>query len=232
MAEYFRDIIGMDVFLFVDNVYRYTQAGAELSVTQGRTPGPMGYQPTLRTELAALQERIVSSRNGSITSLQAIYVPGDDPSDPAVSAIRQHLDATIVLSRELASQGRYPAVDPVASSSNIMSVENISARHYDLAQLTLSRLKSYKKILDIIAVIGSEELSETDRSLLLRAQKFELFMTQPLNVATAYTGRSGAYVALDATLRGVESIFKGETDEAPDGDLYMVGELPPKYLCS
>mmetsp|Transcript_23754 Transcript_23754/g.43207 ORF Transcript_23754/g.43207 Transcript_23754/m.43207 type:complete len:494 (-) Transcript_23754:65-1546(-) len=229
-AEYFRELMQMDVFFFIDNLYRYIQAGSEISAALGRIPGLMGYQPTLNSEMATLQERIGSTRYGSITSLQAIYVPADDLSDPGAAAAFKHLDSFIVLSRDLASKGRYPAIDFVTSHSNITTKAILGNVHYQLVQQTLRITKRYAKIQDIIALLGSSDLTPEDRSVVDRARKIERFFTQPFFVAEPFTGIAGAYVPLLATLRGLQSILTGKLEGVPEGKLYMIGAIPDS-LC-
>ena len=226
MAEYFREIVEMDVFLFIDNLYRFIQAGSEVSAELGRIPGLMGYQPTLHSEIAQLQERITSTKNGSITSLQAIYVPADDMSDPGVAATFAHLDAFIVLSRELASKGRYPAIDYIKSSSNLLDKKLLGKIHYALAQQSLRISKRYDRLQDIIALLGIDELSTDDKLVVQRNRRLERFLTQPLHVAEPFTGVSGVYVCLKDTLQGVSNILGGDFDDNSEDSLYMIGSIP------
>jgi F-type H+-transporting ATPase subunit beta len=226
MAEYFREIIEMDVFLFVDNLYRFVQAGSEVSAELGRIPGLMGYQPTLHSEIAQLQERITSTKNGSVTSLQAVYVPADDMSDPGVAATFAHLDAFIVLSRELASKGRYPAVDYVKSSSNLIDRKILGDAHYSLAQQSLRIAKRYDRLQDIIALLGMDELSAEDKTVVKRNRRLERFLTQPLHVAEPFTGMGGAYVRLEDALKGIKCILQGRFDNTSEDSLYMIGNMP------
>ncbi len=225
MAEYFRDEEGKDVLLFIDNIFRFAQAGSEVSALLGRMPSEVGYQPTLATDVAELQERIVSTRRGSITSVQAIYVPADDFTDPAPATVFAHLDATIVLTRELAEKGIYPAVDPLQSDSRLMDPRVISREHYEVAQRTRAILQRYQDLQDIIAIMGMEELSEEDQITVMRARKIQRFMSQPFHVAEHFTGRKGAYVPLEETVRGFKMIVDGELDDVPEPMFYMVGAI-------
>jgi F-type H+-transporting ATPase subunit beta len=224
-AEYYRELIEMDVFFFVDNLYRYIQAGSELSSALGRIPGLMGYQPTLSSEMAALQERIGSTRYGSITSLQAIYVPADDLSDPGAAAAFKHLDSFIVLSRDLASKGRFPAIDYITSHSNITTKAILGNVHYQLVQQTLRITKRYAKIQDIIAILGTSDLTPEDRSVVDRARKLERFFTQPFFVAEPFTGIPGTYVPLTDTLTGLQLILTGQLAHLEEARLYMIGGI-------
>lgn len=225
MAEYFRDEEGKDVLLFIDNIFRFAQAGSEVSALLGRMPSEVGYQPTLSTDVAELQERIVSTRRGSITSVQAIYVPADDFTDPAPATVFAHLDATIVLTRELAEKGIYPAVDPLQSDSRLMDPRVISREHYEVAQRTRAILQRYQDLQDIIAIMGMEELSEEDQITVMRARKIQRFMSQPFHVAEHFTGRKGAYVPLAETVRGFRMIVDGELDDVHEPMFYMVGTI-------
>jgi F-type H+-transporting ATPase subunit beta len=225
MAEYFRDEEGKDVLLFIDNIFRFAQAGSEVSALLGRMPSEVGYQPTLATDIAELQERIASTRRGSITSIQAIYVPADDFTDPAPATVFAHLDATIVLTRELAEKGIYPAVDPLQSDSRLMDPRILSRDHYDVAQKTRTILQRYQDLQDIIAIMGMEELSEEDQITVYRARKIQRFMAQPFHVAEHFTGRKGAYVPLEETIRGFKMIVEGELDDVPEPAFYMVGTI-------
>lgn len=225
MAEYFRDEEGKDVLLFIDNIFRFAQAGSEVSALLGRMPSEVGYQPTLATDIAELQERIASTRRGSITSIQAIYVPADDFTDPAPATVFAHLDATIVLTRELAEKGIYPAVDPLQSDSRLMDPRLISREHYEVAQKTRAILQRYQDLQDIIAIMGMEELSEEDQLTVKRARKIQRFMAQPFHVAEHFTGRKGAYVPLEETVRGFKMICEGELDDVPEPAFYMVGTI-------
>jgi F-type H+-transporting ATPase subunit beta len=225
MAEYFRDQEGKDVLLFIDNIFRFAQAGSEVSALLGRMPSEVGYQPTLATEMAELQERITSTRRGSITSVQAIYVPADDFTDPAPATVFSHLDATITLTRELAEKGIYPAVDPLQSDSRLMDPRVLSREHYQVAQSTRAILQRFQDLQDIIAIMGMEELSEEDQTTVMRARKLERFMAQPFHVAEHFTGRPGVYVRLEDTVRGFRMICDGELDDVPEQAFYMVGQI-------
>jgi F-type H+-transporting ATPase subunit beta len=225
MAEYFRDEEGKDVLLFIDNIFRFAQAGSEVSALLGRMPSEVGYQPTLATDIAELQERIASTRRGSITSIQAIYVPADDFTDPAPATVFAHLDATIVLTRELAEKGIYPAVDPLQSDSRLMDPRILSREHYEVAQKTRAILQRHQDLQDIIAIMGMEELSEEDQITVMRARKIQRFMAQPFHVAEHFTGRKGAYVPLEETVRGFKMIVEGELDDVPEPAFYMVGTI-------
>ncbi|MCD6386176.1 F0F1 ATP synthase subunit beta [Candidatus Sumerlaeota bacterium] len=225
MAEYFRDERGQDVLLFIDNIFRFIQAGSEVSALLGRMPSAVGYQPTLATELGELEERISSTRRGSITSVQAIYVPADDLTDPAPATTFSHLDATTVLSRQIAELGLYPAVDPLDSTSRIMDPRLIGERHYNVAREVQRVLQRYKDLQDIIAILGMEELSDEDKLTVARARKIQRFLSQPFHVAEAFTGREGKYVKLDDTITGFERIISGELDEIPEQAFYMCGTI-------
>lgn len=225
MAEWFRDEAKRDVILLVDNVFRFVQAGAEVSGLLGRLPSRVGYQPTLATEISLLQERITSTEDGAISSVQAIYVPADDVTDPAVAGTFEHLDAQIVLSRPLAAKGLYPAVDPLASSSRLLSPLVVGDRHYRLAMRTRETLARARELEDIVAMLGMDELSAEDRRTVERARRVERFMTQPFFVSEAFTGRAGVAVELEDTLRGVEAILEGRLDERDEAELYMIGAL-------
>jgi F-type H+-transporting ATPase subunit beta len=225
IAEYFRDIRGQDVLLFIDNIFRFVQAGAEVSALLGRMPSAVGYQPTLATEMGNLQERITSTLTGSITSIQAVYVPADDLTDPAPATTFSHLDATTVLSRGLASKGIYPAVDPLDSTSTMMQKTIISAEHYDTAQNVKETLQRYKELQDIIAILGLDELSPEDRLVVDRARKVERFLSQPFFVAQVFTGMSGVYVTLADTIKGFNSILSGDCDSFSEQSFYLVGNL-------
>jgi F-type H+-transporting ATPase subunit beta len=225
MAEYYRDQKHQDVLLFIDNVFRYIQAGGEVSALLGRMTSAVGYQPTLSTEVGELEERIVSTQNGAITSIQAIYVPADDLTDPAPAATFSHLDATVVLSRQLSSQGLYPAVDPLESGSRLLTPRVVGDRHYKIATRVRETLARYKELRDVIAILGMEELAEEDRLLVQRARKIQRFLTQPFFVAEQFTGRKGAFVPLKETLRGFEMILDGELDEIPERFFYMTGTI-------
>ncbi len=225
MAEHFRDEEHRDVLLFIDNVFRYIQAGGEVSALLGRMTSAVGYQPTLATEVGELEERIVSTKDGAITSIQAIYVPADDLTDPAPAATFSHLDATVVLSRQLASQGLYPAVDPLESGSRLLAVRVVGEEHYHLATRVRETLARYKELRDVIAILGMEELAEEDRLLVQRARKIQRFLTQPFFVAEAFTGREGVFVPIDQTLRGFRMILEGELDHIPERFFYMTGTI-------
>ena len=216
MAEYFRDEEGQDVLLFVDNIYRFTQAGSEVSALLGRMPSAVGYQPTLANEMGALQERITSTKKGSITSVQAVYVPADDLTDPAPATTFAHLDATTVLSRSIASQGIYPAVDPLESTSRILSPDILGQRHYNVAKEVQRVLQRYNELMDIIAIMGMDELSDEDKLLVQRARKVQRFLSQPFHVSEKFTGIQGVYVPLSETIRGFEEILEGKHDELPE----------------
>ena len=225
MAEYFRDVNKQDVLLFIDNIFRFTQAGSEVSALLGRMPSAVGYQPTLATEMGALQERITSTTQGSITSIQAVYVPADDLTDPAPATTFAHLDATTVLSRNLAAKGIYPAVDPLDSTSTMLQVGIVSAEHYELAETVKETLQRYKELQDIIAILGIDELSEEDRMTVARARKVERFLSQPFFVAEIFTGSPGKYVSLEDTIKGFNMILKGELDDLPEQSFYLVGNV-------
>ncbi len=225
MAEYFRDEMGKDVLLFIDNIFRFTQAGSEVSALLGRMPSAVGYQPTLATELGQLQERITSTKRGSVTSVQAIYVPADDLTDPAPATTFSHLDATTVLSRQIAELGIYPAVDPLDSTSRIMDPRILGEEHYSVAKRVQLVLQRYKDLQDIIAILGIDELSEEDKIVVARARKIQRFLSQPFHVAEAFTGRPGRYVRLADTIRGFKMIVDGELDEIPEQAFYMCGPI-------
>ena len=225
MAEYFRDKEGQDVLLFIDNIFRFTQAGSEVSALLGRMPSAVGYQPTLATEMGALQERITSTNKGSITSVQAVYVPADDLTDPAPATTFAHLDATTVLSREIASMGIYPAVDPLDSTSRILSPEIVGQEHYDVARAVQGILQRYNELQDIIAILGMDELDEDDKLLVSRARKIQRFLSQPFSVAEAFTGMSGKYVPLKETIRGFKEIIEGRHDDLPESAFLFVGTI-------
>ena len=225
MAEHFRDTENQDVLLFIDNVFRYIQAGGEVSALLGRMTSAVGYQPTLATEVGELEERIVSTENGAITSIQAIYVPADDLTDPAPAATFSHLDATVVLSRQLASQGLYPAVDPLESGSRLLTPRIVGERHYKIASRVRETLARYKELRDVIAILGMEELAEEDRLLVQRARKIQRFLTQPFFVAEAFTGREGVYIKIEETLHGFEMILDGKVDNIPERFFYMTGTI-------
>jgi F-type H+-transporting ATPase subunit beta len=225
MAEYFRDVNKQDVLLFIDNIFRFTQAGSEVSALLGRMPSAVGYQPTLATEMGALQERITSTTQGSITSIQAVYVPADDLTDPAPATTFAHLDATTVLSRNLAAKGIYPAVDPLDSTSTMLQPGIVSATHYEMAEEVKETLQRYKELQDIIAILGIDELSEEDRLTVARARKVERFLSQPFFVAEIFTGSPGKYVSLENTIKGFTMILKGELDDLPEQAFYLVGDI-------
>ena len=225
MAEYFRDVQNQDVLLFIDNIFRFTQAGSEVSALLGRMPSAVGYQPTLATEMGALQERITSTRKGSITSVQAVYVPADDLTDPAPATTFTHLDATTVLSRDIASQGIYPAVDPLDSTSRILSPEVVGQEHYEIARAVQKVLQRYKELQDIIAIMGMDELSEEDKRTVSRARKVQRFLSQSFHVAEQFTGMPGQYVPLKETLRGFKMILNGECDELPESAFLFAGTI-------
>jgi len=225
MAEYFRDVNKQDVLLFIDNIFRFTQAGSEVSALLGRMPSAVGYQPTLATEMGALQERITSTTQGSITSIQAVYVPADDLTDPAPATTFAHLDATTVLSRNLAAKGIYPAVDPLDSTSTMLQPDIVSAEHYGIAETIKETLQSYKELQDIIAILGIDELSEEDRLTVARARKIERFLSQPFFVAEIFTGSPGKYVSLEQTIKGFTMILDGELDDLPEQAFYLVGDI-------
>ena len=225
MAEYFRDVNKQDVLLFIDNIFRFTQAGSEVSALLGRMPSAVGYQPTLATEMGALQERITSTTQGSITSIQAVYVPADDLTDPAPATTFAHLDATTVLSRNLAAKGIYPAVDPLDSTSTMLQPDIVSSEHYTMAETVKETLQRYKELQDIIAILGIDELSEEDRLLVARARKVERFLSQPFFVAEIFTGSPGKYVSLEQTIKGFAMVFKGELDDLPEQAFYLVGNI-------
>ena len=225
MAEYFRDDEGKDVLLFVDNIFRFTQAGSEVSALLGRMPSAVGYQPTLSTEMGDLQERITSTKKGSITSVQAVYVPADDLTDPAPATAFAHLDATSVLERKIAELGIYPAVDPLASTSRIMDPRVIGQQHYDVARRVQNVLQSYKELQDIIAILGMDELSDDDKLVVARARKIQKFMSQPFFVATQFTGFEGRYVSLEDSVAGFKAILDGDMDEYPENAFAYVGTI-------
>ena len=225
MAEYFRDVGGQDVLLFVDNIFRFIQAGSEVSALLGRMPSAVGYQPTLSTDVGALQERITSTKKGSITSVQAVYVPADDLTDPAPAATFAHLDATTVLSRQIAELGIYPAVDPLDSTSRIMDPNVLGEDHYQVARGVQEVLQRYKELQDIIAILGMEELSDEDKLTVSRARKIQRFLSQPFFVAEAFTGTPGKYVPLKETIRGFKEIISGKYDDLPETAFYMVGTI-------
>ncbi|GAA7745754.1 F0F1 ATP synthase subunit beta [Helicobacter pylori] len=225
MAEYFRDEKGLEVLMFIDNIFRYAQSGAEMSALLGRIPSAVGYQPTLAGEMGKLQERIASTKNGSITSVQAVYVPADDLTDPAPASVFAHLDATTVLNRKIAEKGIYPAVDPLDSTSRILSPQMIGEKHYEIATGIQQVLQKYKDLQDIIAILGLDELSEEDKKIVERARKIEKFLSQPFFVAEVFTGSPGKYVTLQETLEGFGGILEGKYDHIPENAFYMVGNI-------
>ena len=225
MAEYFRDVAGQDVLLFIDNIFRFIQAGSEVSALLGRMPSAVGYQPTLTTDVGALQERITSTKKGSITSVQAVYVPADNLTDPAPAATFAHLDATTVLSRQIAELGIYPAVDPLDSTSRIVDPNTIGEEHYKVARGVQEVLQRYKELQDIIAILGMEELSDDDKLMVSRARKIQRFLSQPFFVAEVFTGTPGKYVPLKETIRGFKEILEGKHDDLPESAFYMVGTI-------
>jgi F-type H+-transporting ATPase subunit beta len=225
MAEYFRDEENQDLLLFIDNIFRFAQAGSEVSALLGRIPSAVGYQPTLASEMAELQERITSTYKGSITSVQAVYVPADDYTDPAPVATFAHLDASVALERTLSEQGLYPAVDPLTSSSKALDPEIVGEEHYRVAREVQKVLQRYKELQDIIAILGVEELSDEDKLVVSRARKIQRFLTQPMSVAAAFTGREGKYIPVDETVRGFSEILEGKHDDKNEQDFYMVGGI-------
>ena len=225
MAEYFRDEEGQDVLLFIDNIFRFTQAGSEVSALLGRMPSAVGYQPTLATEMGMLQERITSTKKGSITSIQAVYVPADDLTDPAPATTFAHLDATTVLSRSIASQGIYPAVDPLESTSRILSPDILGEEHYAVAREVQRILQRYNELMDIIAIMGMDELSDEDKILVQRARKIQRFLSQPFHVSEKFIGVPGVYVPLADTIRGFKEIIEGKHDELPESAFLFVGTI-------
>jgi F-type H+-transporting ATPase subunit beta len=225
LAEYFRDVEGQDVLLFIDNIFRFTQAGAEVSALLGRMPSAVGYQPTLGTDLGELQERITSTTKGSITSVQCVYVPADDLTDPAPATTFAHLDGTVVLSRQIAELGIYPAVDPLDSTSRILDPNILGEEHYYTARRVQQILQKYKDLQDIIAILGMDELSEEDKIIVARARKIQRFLSQPFHVAEAFTGTPGRYVKLEDTIRGFKEICEGKHDDLPEQAFYMVGTI-------
>merc|ERR1711883_26810 len=225
MAEYFRDEEGQDVLLFIDNIFRFTQAGSEVSALLGRIPSAVGYQPTLATDMGTMQERITTTKKGSITSVQAIYVPADDLTDPAPATTFAHLDATTVLSRAIAELGIYPAVDPLDSTSRIMDPNIIGAEHYQVARNIQKILQDYKSLQDIIAILGMDELSEEDKLTVSRARKIQRFLSQPFQVAEVFTGHAGKLVTMEQTIEGFSEILSGKYDHLPEVAFYMVGDI-------
>ena len=229
MAEYFRDVEHQDVLLFIDNIFRFVQAGSEVSALLGRMPSAVGYQPTLATDVGELEERITSTRNGSITSVQAVYVPADDLTDPAPATTFAHLDATTVLSRKIVEKGIYPAVDPLESNSRILEADIVGEEHYEVARRVQEYLQKYKELQDIIAILGMEELSEEDKQNVYRARKIEKFLSQPFHVAEMFTGLKGVYVPVAETVRGFKAIIDGEVDDIPEQAFFNVGTLDDVY---
>lgn len=225
MAEYFRDVDHQDVLLFIDNIFRFVQAGSEVSALLGRMPSAVGYQPTLATDVGELQERIASTKNGSITSVQAVYVPADDLTDPAPATTFAHLDATTVLSRKIAEKGIYPAVDPLESNSRILEADTVGEEHYNVARRVQEYLQKYKELQDIIAILGMEELSEEDKTVVYRARKIEKFLSQPFHVAEMFTGLQGIYVPVAETVKGFKAIIDGELDDVPEMAFFNVGTI-------
>jgi F-type H+-transporting ATPase subunit beta len=225
MAEYFRDVEGQDVLFFIDNIFRFTQAGAEMSALLGRIPSAVGYQPTLSTDMGALQERITSTKAGSITSVQAIFVPADDLTDPAPAGSFAHLDATTVLNRAISEKGIYPAVDPLDSTSRSLDPRIVGEEHYQVARDVQRILQTYKSLQDIIAILGMDELSEDDKLIVARARKIERFLSQPFHVAEVFTGTPGVFVKVEDTIRSFKGIVAGEYDHLPEGAFYMVGTI-------
>ncbi|MBQ6231406.1 MAG: F0F1 ATP synthase subunit beta [Eubacterium sp.] len=229
MAEYFRDEQNKDVLLFIDNIFRFVQAGSEVSTLLGRMPSAVGYQPTLATEMGVLEERITSTKNGSVTSVQAVYVPADDLTDPAPATTFSHLDATTVLSRKIAEQGIYPAVDPLASTSRILEPDIVGKRHYDIARKSQEILQKYSELQDIIAILGIDELSDEDKTVVARARRIIRFLSQPMFVAEKFTGNKGVYVPVEETIKGFEVIIGGEVDNIPENAFYNVGTIDDVY---
>jgi F-type H+-transporting ATPase subunit beta len=225
MAEYFRDEKGLDVLMFIDNIFRFAQSGSEMSALLGRIPSAVGYQPTLAREMGALQDRITSTQNGSITSVQAVYVPADDLTDPAPASVFAHLDATTVLNRKIAEKGIYPAVDPLDSSSRLLDPQILGEEHYNVARGVQQTLQKYKDLQDIIAILGMDELSEDDKNVVERARKIEKFLSQPFFVAEVFTGSPGKYVSLEDTIKGFKGILSGDYDHMPEMAFYMVGGI-------
>ena len=225
MAEHFRDVEHKDVLLFIDNIFRFTQAGSEVSALLGRMPSAVGYQPTLATEMGELQERIASTKNGSVTSVQAVYVPADDLTDPAPATTFAHLDATTVLSRKIVEQGIYPAVDPLESTSRILEPDIVGEEHYQVARKVQEILQKYKELQDIIAILGMEELADEDKVLVYRARKIQKFLSQPFHVAENFTGIQGVYVPVEETIKGFKAIIDGEMDEYPENAFFNVGTI-------
>lgn len=229
MAEYFRDEESRPVLIFIDNIYRFIQAGSEVSALLGRLPSEMGYQPTLDSEMGSLQERITSTSSGSITSVQAVYIPADDLTDPAVAATFSHLDATTVLSRRLVSMGLYPAIDPLQSTSNLLAPEAVGKEHYDVAMQVRATLARYEELQDLIAILGMEELSLSDQQTVIRARRLQRFLTQPFMVAETFSGRPGVFVSVEETIRGFKEILDGKHDSVPEQAFYMTGTIEDVY---
>lgn len=225
MAEYFRDVEHKDVLLFIDNIFRFVQAGSEVSALLGRMPSAVGYQPTLATDVGELQERIASTKNGSITSVQAVYVPADDLTDPAPATTFAHLDATTVLSRKIVEKGIYPAVDPLESNSRILEADIVGQEHYDVARKVQAYLQKYKELQDIIAILGMEELSDEDKLTVFRARKIEKFLSQPFHVAEAFTGQPGIYVSVKDSVKGFKAIVDGDVDDVPEAAFFNTGTI-------
>ncbi|MDE6469870.1 MAG: F0F1 ATP synthase subunit beta, partial [Eubacterium sp.] len=225
MAEYFRDVEHQDVLLFIDNIFRFVQAGSEVSALLGRMPSAVGYQPTLATDVGELQERIASTKNGSITSVQAVYVPADDLTDPAPATTFAHLDATTVLSRKIVEKGIYPAVDPLESNSRILEADVVGEEHYEVARKVQAYLQKYKELQDIIAILGMEELSDEDKLTVYRARKIEKFLSQPFHVAEAFTGLPGIYVSVKDSVKGFKAIVDGEVDDVPEMAFFNTGTI-------
>jgi F-type H+-transporting ATPase subunit beta len=225
MAEYFRDVEGQDVLLFIDNIFRFVQAGSEVSALLGRMPSQVGYQPTLETEMGQLQERITSTRKGSVTSVQAIYVPADDLTDPAPASVFAHLNATTTLSRSISEKGIYPAVDPLDSTSTILKPEIVGEEHYEVANEVKETLQRYQELQDIIAILGIEELSDEDRLTVNRARRIERFLSQPFNVAEQFTGTAGEYVPIAESIRGFKEILEGKHDDVPERAFLLKGSI-------
>ena len=225
MAEYFRDVDHQDVLLFIDNIFRFVQAGSEVSALLGRMPSAVGYQPTLATDVGELQERIASTKQGSITSVQAVYVPADDLTDPAPATTFAHLDATTVLSRKIVEKGIYPAVDPLESNSRILEADVVGQEHYDVARKVQAYLQKYKELQDIIAILGMEELSDEDKLTVYRARKIEKFLSQPFHVAEAFTGQKGIYVSVKDSVKGFKAIVDGEVDDIPEMAFFNTGTI-------
>ena len=229
IAEYFRDVQHQDVLLFIDNIFRFVQAGSEVSALLGRMPSAVGYQPTLATDVGKLQERIASTKNGSITSIQAVYVPADDLTDPAPATTFAHLDATTVLSRKIVEQGIYPAVDPLESSSRILEEDIVGKEHYEVARKVQEYLQKYKELQDIISILGMEELSDSDKTIVYRARKIQRFLSQPFHVAEPFTGQKGRYVTLKDTIKGFKAIVEGDVDDLPESAFFLAGTLEDVY---